>query len=152
MIPTRRRTAARWLLLAAVIAGVLAMHVLSAADSGGNHQPMAMTSVGAALPALSVTTSAAMVMNVPATGFQAPITGPVPGTQVGLAGGMGMSAMGCCVLFLVSTAGLVLLIRAHCANEVSAADSAGGPATLSSLQRGPPRPGRPRIALSVLRV
>jgi hypothetical protein len=140
-------SAARWLLLAAVIAGVLAMHVLSAADMGGNHQPTAMASVSGASPA----DPPSMVMDMSAAQSRAPVAQPVAGTQLAPEG-IGMSAMSCCVLFLASAVGLVLLIRSFSVPTASVGESSGSPAMLSILQRGPPGPGRPRIALSVLRV
>lgn len=139
-------SAARWLLLAAVIAGVLAMHVLSAADTGGDHQPMAITSASATSPA----GSPSMVMDMSA---QAQIRAahlvaaaqPAPDC-------MGMSAMSCCVLFLAAAVGLVLLIRTSSARTANVAGCSRGQAVSSTLQRGPPGPGLPRVALSVLRV
>lgn len=139
-------SAARWLLLAAVIAGVLAMHVLSAADTGGDHQPMAIASASATSPA----ESPSMVMDMSAQS-QIPAAHLVAGTQLA-PDGMGMSAMSCCVLFLAAALGLVLLIRSSSARTVDVARSSRGQVASSTFQRGPPGPGLPRVALSVLRV
>lgn len=138
--------AARWLLLAAVIGGVLAMHILSGADMGGNHRPMAMTSASGSSPA----GPPSMLMDMSAAQIQAPATHAVAGTQLA-ADGMGMSAMSCCVLFVVTAMGVALLMR-FCG--VCTAPAAGGRygVARSALQRGPPGTGRPRIALRVLRV
>lgn len=140
----------RWLLLGAVIAGVLAMHILSAADSGGRHRSMAMPSASATPPVASV--SMVVEMDMPAVDPPVRTTHPIAGTQLGAVAGVGMSPMSCCVLFLVSAVGLVLLVRSDRARTVATAAGAGCRAAPSTLQRGPPGPGFPRIALSVLRV
>jgi len=115
-VPARnswRRLGARWLLLGAVIAGVLAMHTLSAADSSGDHRPMAMTSARASTPAASTS----MAMGLPAIEFQVPTADPVTVTQLSAVAGGGMPPMSCCVLFLISTVALVLLMRSWGAPE-----------------------------------
>jgi hypothetical protein len=139
---------ARWLLLGAVIAGVLAMHILSAADSGGSHRSMAMPSASATPPAAS----ASMVMDMPAVKSPVQAMHPINGTQLGAVAGVDMSPMSCCVLFLVSAVGLVLLVRSYRARTAATAGGTRGRAAPSTLQRGPPGPGYPRIALSILRV
>ena len=141
-------TAARWLLLGAVIAGVLAMHIFSAADSGGSHHSMVMPSAGATPPAASTS----MVMDMPVVEPPVQATHPITDTQLGAVAGDGMSPMSCCVLFLVSAVGLVLLVRSHRARTAATAAGARGRAAPSTPRRGPPGPGLPRIALSVLRV
>lgn len=140
--------AARWLLLGAVIAGVLAMHILSAADSGGNHQPMAM----AMTP--DSDSSAGMSMGLPMqTAELVAASYPITATQLSGGPGAGMSPMTCCVLAFVSAAGLLLLLRSTTPATNPAADRIRGRAAASAApQRGPPGQGRPRIALSVLRV
>lgn len=138
---------ARWLLLAAVITGVLAMHILSAADSAGSHQPMAMTPAAATPPAMAISMSMSM-----------PAVNPAPPTsrftaQLSGGPGAGMSPMSCCVLFLIAAAALILLIRSTKPASTAATGGVRGRAAPSAVtQRGPPGPGRPRIALSILRV
>jgi len=140
---------ARWLLLGAVIAGVLAMHILNAADSSGDHRPMAMTPAGANTAA----SSTSMAMDMSAVAFQVPTAHPGTVTKLSAVAGVGMSPMPCCVLLLISTVTLVLLMHSHNVRTAAAADQAlSRAAPTAGPQRGPPGPGRPRIALSIQRV
>jgi len=139
-----RRMGARWLLLGAVIAGVLAIHLLGAADSGGNHPPMATTPGSSSSPGMS--------MDIPMPGVDmAPPAYPGTATKLSSVLGTGMAPMSCCVLFFVSAAGLVLLTRSTKPATNPAAAGIRGRAAHGVPQRGPPGPGRPRIALSILR-
>ena len=145
----RWRLTARWLLLGAVIAGVMAMHILGGHDSGGAGQPMAMTSAGPAMPAPIMP----MAMPSPGRASQDPTGHPADGSHLQPAPGSGMSDMSCCVLFLVTVVGLVLLMRLHAIRSRTHTDRAlGRTAPWAAPGRGPPGAGRPRITLSILRV
>ena len=144
-VSSRWPVAVRWLLLGAIIAGILAMHVLNAANSGGGHRGMPMSASGNG--------SARMTTGMAMPGIdQAVPDGPATATQLSAVPGTGMSPMSCCVLFLVSAAGLLVLRR------TSGGQATTGPAASHHLaspgiaQRGPPGAVRPRIALSIQRV
>ena len=138
---TGRQSPARWALLLAVIAGIFAMHVLTPGDGPGHGSlPTAagthdgMTAEPMAEPVVA-----------PAAFVTAWVSERVPTSEHGDMAG--------CILFLV--VGGVLLLLAALARR-SATLGAPGPVSawqvLFDLRRRGPPPGRPRLALGVIRV
>ncbi len=123
---------ARWVLLVAVIAGVFGMHVLTAGDGPGHGMlPMAAASDHHGHEVM-----------------------PSPPDQVSAAGApaSGHEDMTGCILFLVVGGAALLLLalaRSAVANGTGTGPAAHRP--FDPRRRGPPG-GRPRIALSVIRV
>ena len=105
---------ARWVLLGAVIAGVVAMHVLSEPEGFDGHSMPAGMVIGArmavavdapVMPAMTMTGTTAET-GFPATqpavtGVAADMMAPAP---------VGMSGMTCCTLFLLTGTGILLVM------------------------------------------
>jgi hypothetical protein len=142
----------RWLLLAAVIAGIFGMHVLTAEDGTSRH---------GALPMISTAGHAEM------TGHDPQLAGALPlavDAAVGMAGvaavtadgpgsGGDHGAMAGCILFLaVGAAALILvLLRLRGGPGLAGIGRLAGTSVSDMRRRGPP--GRwPRLALCVIRV
>ena len=164
--PGRRRgspawTAVRWTLLAAVLAGLFGMHVLTDGDSPSGHGDLAP--VGAA----GQSSSSNLVMtgmprdlptasdSVPASNASSPSVAVISAVSaaptVPMGAGHGMSP---CVLFLVAVGSAVLL--ALLASRWPAT-TCGLLAAVTAIwgelrRRGPPGPERRRIALCVTRI
>ena len=146
-------TAARLALLAAVLAGLFGMHVLTAEDGSSGH---------GALPMIG--TSGHPDMTVPAhrpadpTPAVKDAVGTLPGISAELsadpgAGGVDHGAMAGCILFLVvGGAALILQLLNHRHTSTTAGSGRfPGPVLTEIRRRGPP--GRwPRLALCVIRV
>ena len=149
----RLSAAARLTLLAAVLAGLFGMHVLTAEDSSGGHGglPMINTSGHADMtgPALSPADPMPVVMDA---------VGSLPGIAALLsadpgAGGGDDGAMAGCILFLVVGGAtlILLLLRLREGQETTGLGRFAGIAVTDMRRRGPP--GRwPRLALCVIRV
>lgn len=151
-------TAARLILLAAVLAGLLGMHVLTAEDGASRHGalPMISTAGHDGLTGHDDPTSAGIMPAMAATGdlpaggalvthsTLAP-TEPAPGDDHG--------AMAGCILFLVigGTALILLLLRRRNMSGTTGFGRLVGPVLTEIRRRGPPG-CRPRIALCVIRV
>lgn len=134
-MPTTRPPLARWVLLVAVIAGVVGMHVLTAGDGPGHGM----------LPAASM----AAEHHAPAA---APDPTPAGPAVAGAPTGPSHGDMSGCILFLVVGGAVLLLV----ALARAGADTGGGRRRVASLllelrRRGPPA-GWPRLALNVIRV
>ena len=149
-------TAARWMLLAAVLAGLFGMHVLTAEHGTSRHSMLPMANIAAhdvvgghnatSVGAMPIETTGAMPGSTPVgVDVQAMPASPGPGVQHG--------AMAGCILFLVvGGAGLLLALlrRRHGAGSPGIGRLAGS-AVSDMRRRGPP--GRwPRLALCVIRV
>ncbi len=132
---------ARWVVLGLVTAGVLGMHVLTAPGAGGHHL-MAMPD----MPAISTGEAPAAVSVDLAAAGTASLTGPVTRGN--------MAALACCVLFLISSASLILwALRGVAQGGLSFRAHRPAPNPLQVLfGREPPGRHSPRISLCVLRV
>ena len=146
-------TAARLALLAAVLAGLFGMHVLTAEDGSSGH---------GALPMIG--TSGHPDMTVPAhrpadpTPAVKDAVGTLPGIAAELsadpgAGGVDHGAMAGCILFLVvgGAALILLLLRLRGGQWATGLGRFAGIAVSDMRRRGPPG-GWPRLALCVIRV
>ena len=146
----RRWNAARWVLLAAVLAGLFGMHVLTAEDSGtGAHGalPMIATSAhdGMTVPDRATT------QDVPAT-FDAADSGAVLLPAAPGSGGDHGAMAGCILFLVVGGAALILaLLRHRGAPWATGLGRLAGIALTDLRRRGPPG-AWPRLALCVIRV
>ena len=150
---------ARWVLLGAVIAGILAMHVLSEPEGFEGHSMPAGMVMGAEMAAVvdvPVVPAMAMAgtgvdtrlptMQLAAGAVAANVVPPAPG---------GMSGMTCCILFLLTGAGVVLLaLRLRVTRRQPDQPQASDALQLFWQRRraGPLPVPAPRILLCVLRV
>ena len=145
-------TAARLALLAAVLAGLFGMHVLTAEDGSSGHGALPMISTSghpSMTPAHSPADPMSVVMDAMST---------LPGTTAVLsadpgAGGVGHGAMAGCILFLVigGAALILLLLRLRGGQWATGLGRFAGIAVSDMRRRGPPG-GWPRLALCVIRV
>jgi len=142
-------TAARLMLLGAVLAGLFGMHVLTADDGSSRH---------GALPMISTTGHADMTGPAPSPAAAMSMAlGSLPGAAV-LAvdpgsGGDGHGAMAGCILFLVvgGAALILLLLRYRAGSGTAGLGRFAGIAVTDMRRRGPPDRW-PRLALCVIRV
>ena len=147
-MPTTRPTLGRWVLLLAVIAGVLGMQVLTAGDGPGHDMlptpaPAADHDghLGMAQPAAE-----SSLRSMPEPSLIEPLAAPQPsGFEHGDVAG--------CVLFLVIGGALLLLALAlaRAGGGRDDRDRRAAGLLLDLRRRGPPD-GWPRVALGVLRV
>ena len=149
------RTAARLILLAAVLAGLFGMHVLTTEDGTSRHGALPMISAAGphglsgndsipddTMPAMDATGVLAGGAVVASTTF-AP-TDPAPGGDHG--------AMTGCILFLVIGGAALILLLLHQRNWSNTTRSGlPGPVLTEIRRRGPPVRW-PRLALCVIRV
>lgn len=156
------RLLGRWVLLGAVIAGVLAMHVLSEPDGFDGHtMPDGMMSTVNAPMAADMSPSAMADAGQPdmlapgSSGRTAAAASATPSRSQTTAspGPDAMAAMTCCVLFLLIAAGLLLawllqVIRERPTRRVGSAAMQ----RFSLRRRGPPSTLTPQTLLCVLRV
>jgi len=151
--PARRlSTAARMTLLAAVLAGLFGMHVLTADGDNGRHGALPMIGTAShdtmtdhhATPTTSPPMSMDALASVPGAAVLAVHPGP---------GGDGHGAMAGCILFLVvgGAALILLLLRYRARSGTAGLGRFVGIAVTDMRRRGPP--GRwPRLSLCVIRV
>jgi hypothetical protein len=149
----RLSTAARWTLLAAVLAGLFGMHVLTAEDGSSGH---------GGLPMISTSGHAGMTVSVPSADPMPVVmdaVGSLPGIAAVLSAdpdpgaGGDHGAMAGCILFLVvgGAALILLLVRLGEYQGTAGLGRSAGFAVTGMRRRGPP--GRwPRLALCVIRV
>lgn len=153
----RWSTAARWMLLAAVLAGLLGMHILTDEHGTSRHSMLPMANIAAhdvkgglndaSVDAVPIGKTGAMSVSTPVgVDVQAMPATPVPDVEHG--------AMAGCILFLVVVGGAALLLallrRLHGAGSPGISRLARA-AVFDMRRRGPP--GRwPRLALCVIRV
>lgn len=149
----RMSTAARWTLLAAVLAGLFGMHVLTAEDGTGGH---------GALPMISTSGHPDMTVRVHSPAGPMPVVvdaiGSLPGIAAVLsadpgAGGGGHGAMAGCILFLVvgGAALILLLLRLREGQRTTVLGRLAEIAVADMRRRGPPARWL-RLALCVIRV
>lgn len=150
---------ARWVLLGAVIAGVLAMHVLSEPEGfDGHSMPAGMVTSAEMAVARDVPVMPAMAMA--GTGADTRLPAPQPAAGALVADMMtpdpgGMSGMTCCILFLLTGAGillLALLLRVICRQPDLPLGSKALQHFWQRRRAGPSPAPAPRISLCVLRV
>ena len=145
--PTVRVVMLRWLLVSLVLTGVIAMHVLSQHDAAGGHhgsiidEPAAV----AAMSELGVHGGHDGADMGAAAAVGAPMVMPaVPG---------GDPSMAACILFLVVGAGAVVLaLLAGLRRRIEPFAARASASVATTVPRGPPLIGPPRISLCVLRV
>jgi len=146
------RTTARLILLAAVLAGLFGMHVLTAEDGTGGHGALPVISAaGSHDPVGHDPTPADTMPLMEATGvFAARGAVLAPGEP---APGGDHGAMAGCILFLVIGGAALILLLLHHRNTSSTAGSGRlpGPVLTEIRRRGPPLRW-PRLALCVIRV
>ena len=145
-------TAARLALLAAVLAGLFGMHVLTAEDGSSGHDALPMISTSghpSMTPAHSPANPMSVVMDA---------VGSLPGIAAELsadpgAGGVDHGAIAGCILFLVvGGAALVLLLLRLREGHGTTGRGRFALIALSDMRRRGP-PGRwPRLSLCVIRV
>lgn len=140
---------------ALVIAGIMVMHVLGGHDGGGS-EPMAMAPAGVEVVGTGMTS-----MNMsPTTTDQRPagraprsvVAGPPVAVASSLDAATDMSDMSCCVLFLITSAALVLLALWTVRSAGRSAGWGGALIGATSRWRGPPAAPPSRFSLCVLRV
>ena len=143
-----RWNAVRWLLLAAVLAGLVGMHVLTDGDDTSVHGDLAPAPVAAAQ-------SSSGDRVVPAGGragggyaWSGAVVSAAPNDPMGAD-----HAMAQCVLFLVTvgSALLLALLGSRCPTTTRGLFAAVTAIWGELRRRGPPGPERPRIALCVTR-
>jgi hypothetical protein len=154
----------RWVLLAAVLAGIFGMHVLTADNDMSGHGALPVAGAAgpdamAAVPHQTATpepggmtsaTDAAARMGAVLT--EAAVTGAVVGPMPTLPGG-GHGAMAACILFLSAGAVAFLLALHYRRTLLSSSLRRFCAAVLTDLRRrGPPGRYRPRVALCVIRI
>jgi hypothetical protein len=148
----RLSTVARLTLLAAVLAGLFGMHVLTAEDGSSGH---------GGLPTINTSGHADMTELVPSPADAMPVVmdavGSLPGIAAVLSADPGAGgdhgAMAGCILFLVvgGAALILLLLRLRKGQRTTGLGRFAGIALTDMRRRGPP--GRwPRLALCVIRV
>jgi len=149
--PARRRwSAARWVLLAAVLAGLFGMHVLAPEDSGsGGHGllPMIVTSAhdGMTGPARATTRDVPAIIDAADSG--AVLLPAAPGS-----GGDHGAMVGCILFLVIGGAALILaLLRHRGAPWATGLGRLAGIALTGIRRRGPPG-AWPRLPLCVIRV
>lgn len=149
-----------WVLLTAVIGGILGMHVLTGGDMTAGHGPLPtahasqLHTVDAPAPAAMAAmddhrSAAGGVESVSAASAEA------GGWLSDATGGMTHGGMAACILFLVvggATLLLALLTRRGSRLQGRVAMPGGGPGGGGVMRRGPPGPGLPRLALCVYRI
>jgi|GEM_PF-1076349 len=149
----RLSTAARWALLAGVLAGLFGMHVLTAEDGSGGH---------GGLPMIGTSGHPDMTVPVQSPADPMPVVmdaiGSLPGTAAVLsadpgAGGGDHGAMAGCILFLVvgGAALTLLLLRLREGQGTTGLGRFASIAVTDMRRRGPPRRWT-RLALCVIRV
>lgn len=139
----------RWLLVSLVLTGVIAMHVLSQQDAVGGHHGSIVGE--AAVAGAAVNELAAHGGHDDADMGAAPAVG-APMVMPAVPGG-GDPSMAACILFLVIGAGaLVLALLAALRRRIEPFTARGLASLMTSIPRGPPHIGPPRISLCVLRV
>lgn len=141
------------MLLGAVIAGVLAMHILSEPDGLDGHSMPAGMVVNPEMAAAS---------NMPGMGMGAGRADPKAAAQpaatavsatMTASDSSGMAAMTCCTLFLLTVAGLLLMLLLRAIRRRPATHlTSSALQRFSQRRRGPPIVSAPRILLCVLRV
>ena len=146
----RRWSSARWVLLAAVLAGLFGMHVLTAEDSGsGGHGllPMIVTSDHDGMTGSARASTQDVSATIDAADSGAVLLPGAPGS------GGDHGAMAGCILFLViGGAALILgLLRHRGAPWATGLGRLAGIALTDLRRRGPPG-AWPRLALCVIRV
>jgi len=154
------RLLGRWVLIALVLAGVFAMHVLAQHDAAdGGHGMLMEPHATAMAPALSSSTDRVMTGGNAGPAPESAAVGPgaelaaVPASAVAPSGGDSTVEMACCVLFLTAAGALVLSLLLASGQSAAAAPGTRHPAFLPTYLRGPPPgPAPPRISLCVLRV
>jgi hypothetical protein len=151
-------TAVRWTLLAAVLAGLFGMHVLSDGDDASGHGDLAPVVAGQSSSSTDVMTG--MPRDLPTafdsdsavnTSSVAVVSAVWAAPTVPMGGGHGMAQ---CVLFMVAVGSALLL--ALLASRWPAT-TGGLLAAVTTIwgelrRRGPPGPERRRIALCVTRI
>ena len=151
----RPRVLARWVLLGAVIAGVFALHVLTAENGPGGHTGVPAVATSTHLPTAGPSLAVPVSESDQATGVGAGVFWlTAPGSDTGHPGGTGPGEgllLGC-ILFLVVVGplALVLLLRRRrgATEDVRLVPVGWG----STGHRIPARPGVPRLALCVIRI
>ncbi len=149
-----------WVLLTAVIGGILGMHVLTGGDMTAGHGPLPTAHVSqrhtadahdtAGMAGMDDHRSAAADVGPVNTGF-AGVGGWLSDAVVGMTHG----GMASCILFLVvggATLLLALLSGRGSRPQGRATMPGGGPGVGSMMRRGPPGSGLPRLALCVYRI
>ena len=163
-VAARARLVVRWLLVGAVIVGVLAMHVLGEPDGTTRAVPAdRMSSVAVlALPGSPAMASTAMSMTgaaVDALDRSAPALVAIADrpshllpVSVALPGMGGMAAMTCCVLFLITGAGALLLAMLRALRSRLDLQTNCSTTQLTAGPRAPPVRRALRLSLCILRV
>jgi hypothetical protein len=139
----------RGILLAAVLAGIFGMHVLTADDAGNGHGALPMTSTAGMSSDHEMATT--HDLQVVAAAQMAPVTAATvflgdPGS------GMPHGAMAACILFLAAAALILGLRRYSWLTRTTGPGSAARSALTGIRRRGPPGRYRPRVTLCVIRI
>jgi hypothetical protein len=149
----RWSTAARWALLAAVLAGLFGMHVLTAEDGSSRHGglPMIGASGHADMTGSAVSPDEPMPVVMDAVGNLRGIAA-VFAADLGSGGGDHGAMAGCILFLVVGGAALIFaLLRHPRGGGIPGLGRLAGTAVTDVRRRGPP--GRwPRFALCVIRV
>lgn len=136
-----RWNAVRWLLLAAVLAGLVGMHVLTDGDDTSVHGDLAPAPVAAAQSSAGGRAGGGYA-------WSGAVVSAAPNDPIGAG-----HAMAQCVLFLVTvgSALLLALLGSRCPTTTRGLFAAVTAIWGELRRRGPPGPERPRIALCVTR-
>ena len=149
-----------WVLLTAVIGGILGMHVLTGGDMTAGHGPLptAHASQAHTIDAPATAVMAGMDDHRSAAGGVGSVNAASAGAGGWLsdaAGGMTHEGRAGCILFLViggATVRLALLTGRGNRPQGRVVMPGGGPGGGGVMRRGPPGPGLPRLALCVYRI
>lgn len=146
-----------WVLLTAVIGGILGMHVFTGGDTTAGHRPLP-TAHASQMQSAKQTDMVGMddhrsndVGDGPVNARPVEVGGWLSEVPVG----MSHDGMAACILFLVVGGAallLALLAGRNSWSPGSAALAGGGPGGGGVMRRGPPGPGLPRLALCVYRI
>jgi len=143
----RRWNAARGVLLAAVLAGLFGMHVLTDEDSGHGTLPMIATSAHDGMTGPDRATTKAVPATIDAADSGAVLLPAAPGS-----GGDHGTMAGCILFLVIGGAALILaLLRHRGAPWATGLGRLAGIALTDLRRRGPPG-AWPRLALCVIRV
>jgi hypothetical protein len=142
------------MLLAAVLAGIFGMHVLTADDGANGHGTLPMIDTAGHAANMNGDREMAATRD-PQVVTAAQLTPVAAATPFFADSGSGMDhgAMAACILFLAAAAALILvLLRYRRLTRTTGPGRAARSALTGIRRRGPPGRYRPRVALCVIRI
>ena len=138
----------RWLLVSLVLTGVIAMHVLSQHDAAGGHHG-SMLGDSASMTAVSDSHDGHSAVDA---AIAVPAGAGVPTVMPAVPSGGDLSMAACILFMVIGAAALVLALLAALRRRLKPFAAQGSASLVTSIPRGPPHIGPPRISLCVVRV